>query len=196
MPKDHLIEVRWHSRAGQGAMTAGQLLAEVAGTAGKYVQAYPDYGAEKRGAPMCVYNRISDVPIRRRCAVTEPDIVLVLDATVMATLDVTEGLKPGGTVILNTKRTPAEVRPALGRDDIQVVTLDASSIARTEVGLDVPSAPMAGAFVRVSEFMNCERFLEEFRRVLLKSKLGGKGEKIIAGNLAAARRGYEEVHVQ
>jgi pyruvate ferredoxin oxidoreductase gamma subunit len=196
MPKDHMIEVRWHSRAGQGAMTAGQLLAEVAGNAGKYVQAYPDYGAEKRGAPMCVYNRISDLPIRLRCSVTEPNIVLVLDATVMATLDVTEGLKPGGFVMLNTRRTPEDVRKVIGRDDIHVVTLDASGIARKEIGGDFPNVPMAGAFMRVANFMDCEKFLEEFRRVMLKSKLGAKGERIVTGNLAAARRGYEEANIQ
>lgn len=183
------LELRWHSRAGQGAMTAGQALAEIIGTTGKYVQAYPDYGAEKRGAPMCVYNRISDKPIRLRCGVKEPNHVIVLDPTVLATVDVTEGMKEGGYVVLNTRKSPAEVRDAVGTD--HVVTLDASGIAKEEIGGDFPNVPATGALVRIANLMPIDNFCELLRKFMEKRYYGR--DKIINGNIAAARRGYEEV---
>jgi pyruvate ferredoxin oxidoreductase gamma subunit len=183
------IEIRWHSRAGQGAMTAGQALAEIIGTTGKYVQAYPDYGAEKRGAPMCVYNRISDAPIRTRCGVKTPNHVIVLDPTVLATVDVTEGMKADGYVVLNTRKPPEDVREAIG--ECRIATLDASGIAKEEIGGDFPNVPATGALVRVAELIPIDDFCELLRRFMEKRYAGR--EKIIHGNIAAARRGYQEV---
>lgn len=186
---DETIELRWHSRAGQGAMTAGQALAEIIGTTGKYVQAYPDYGAEKRGAPMCVYNRISTRPIRVRCGVKEPNYVIVLDPTVLATVDVTEGMKENGYVLLNTRKSPAEVRDSVGTE--RVATLDGSGIAKEVIGGDFPNVPATGALMRITQLMEIEAFCELLRKFMEKRYAGR--EKIINGNIAAARRGYEEV---
>lgn len=183
------IEIRWHSRAGQGAMTAGQALAEIIGTTGKYVQAYPDYGAEKRGAPMCVYNRISDRPIRKRCGVTTPNHVIVLDPTVLATVDVTEGMQDAGYVVLNTRKSPDEVKGAMGCD--HVATLDASGIAKESIGGDFPNVPATGALVRVANLMPIEEFCVLLRKFMEKRYYGR--DQIIQGNIVAARRGYEEV---
>ena len=108
-----LIEIRWHGRAGQGVVTAGELLAEAALDEGKYFQAFPDYGPERMGAPVKSYTRISDEPIDFHCQILNPDVVIVVNPNLLSVVDVTEGLKPDGTLIINTPETPAEIRKAL-----------------------------------------------------------------------------------
>jgi 2-oxoacid:acceptor oxidoreductase gamma subunit (pyruvate/2-ketoisovalerate family) len=105
-----VIEVRWHARAGQGAKTAAQLLAEAALCSGKSAQAFPEYGPERRGAPLRAYTRVDDKPIRRHDAVTQPDVVVVIEPSLVHEIDVTDGLADGGTVILNAAQAPAELR--------------------------------------------------------------------------------------
>ena len=104
-----MIEVRWHARAGQGAKSAAQLLAEAALRSGKSAQAFPEYGPERRGAPMRAYTRVDDKPIRRHDAVTRPNVVVVLEPSLVHEIDVTDGLADGGTVVLNAAESPAEL---------------------------------------------------------------------------------------
>jgi 2-oxoacid:acceptor oxidoreductase gamma subunit (pyruvate/2-ketoisovalerate family) len=104
-----VIEVRWHARAGQGAKSAAQLLAEASLRSGKSAQAFPEYGPERRGAPMRAYTRVDDKPIRRHDAVTRPNVVVVLEPSLVHEIDVTDGLADGGTVVLNAAESPAEL---------------------------------------------------------------------------------------
>jgi pyruvate ferredoxin oxidoreductase gamma subunit len=99
-------EIRWHARAGQGAKTASQLYATAALRAGKSVQAFPEYGPERRGAPLRAYTRIDDVPIRRHDAITHPDVVVVLEPSLLSEIDVTDGLDSDGLVLLNSDVVP------------------------------------------------------------------------------------------
>lgn len=108
-----LIEIRWHARAGQGAVTAAKLLAETALTQGKHIQAFPDYGPERMGAPIRAFTRISEQPIYRYCQVTEPDVVIVLDPTIMTSVDVKDGLKGDGVLLVNTNESAGSLRKRL-----------------------------------------------------------------------------------
>jgi len=136
-----MIEVRWHARAGQGAKTAAQLLAEAMLRAGKSVQAFPEYGPERRGAPMRAYTRIDDFPIRRHDSVTNPDVVVVLDASLVHENDVAEGLAEDGLVILNDGDVPAElaglrVACVPVSDNVNVAMLGAVAAALGEPSVD------------------------------------------------------------
>ena len=125
----NLVEIRWHGRGGQGAKTASLLLADAAFNTGKYIQGFPEYGPERMGAPITAYNRISDMPIRVHSNIYEPDYVVVVDDTLLDCVDVTAGLKDTGAIIINTTRTPDEVRPLLKGYQGKVCTIDAKTIS-------------------------------------------------------------------
>ena len=108
-----LTEIRWHGRGGQGAKTAALLLADVCFSTGAEVQGFPEYGPERMGAPITAYNRISDKPIRVHSNIYDPDYVVVVDETLIEDIDVTAGLKEGGAIIINTAKSPEEIRPML-----------------------------------------------------------------------------------
>ncbi len=185
------IEVRWHGRGGQGAKTGAILLAEAASAAGKFVQAFPEYGPERMGAPMRAFNRISDEPITIHSGVKQPDVVVVLDETLLGKVPVTEGLTDGGKVIVNTPEPPEVLRDRLGLRSGQVFTVDASGIAEETFGRNIPNTPMVAALVRVTGVVDYEKFLEIMREQL-ESKFKGRSS-IIEGNLRAIERGYREV---
>ena len=123
---EKLIEVRWHGRGGQGAVTASKLLATSALAEDKYIQAFPEYGPERMGAPIQSFTRISEIPIKIHCHVTNPSIVVVLDPTLLGAVDVTEGLTEDGVLIINTKDSPARTRDKLNLKGREVYTVDAS----------------------------------------------------------------------
>jgi len=184
-----IYEIRWHARGGQGAKTAASLVAEVALVEGKHSQGFPEYGPERMGAPMRGFTRIAERPIRIHSAVYYPNAVVVLDDTLLDSVDVAENLAADGVVIVNSSRPPAEVKGKLSASGRGVFIVDASKISREEIGRDIPNTPMIGALVRVSGVVKLETVLED-----TKKKLSGKfGEKIVQGNLKAVRRGYEEV---
>ncbi|MGB4025481.1 MAG: 2-oxoacid:acceptor oxidoreductase family protein [Bacillota bacterium] len=187
----NLLEIRWHARGGQGAKTASTLLAETSMAAGKYVQGFPEYGPERMGAPMKAYNRIGDIPITIHSNVENPDVVMVLDPTLVGPVDVTEGLKPDGIIIINTTLSPEEAKQKLDRDDIKVATVDASGIAVDCIGRDIPNTPMMGALLKLVEILPFEEFIERMRADLT-AKFRGR-ENIVEGNIKAIRRAYEEV---
>jgi pyruvate ferredoxin oxidoreductase gamma subunit len=183
------VEIRWHGRGGQGAKTASFLLAESLIDQGKYAQGFPDYGPERMGAPIRGYNRISDDPVRMHCDVRNPGIVVVLDPTLIGVDDITAGLAEDGVVLVNSAKSPEEMRALLKLTGRKVYTVDAEGIALKEIGRPIPNVPMIGALLKVkplSEIAKMEQVVEK--------KFEGKfGDKVVQGNLRAMRRGYEEV---
>jgi pyruvate ferredoxin oxidoreductase gamma subunit len=153
MPKtllgnDDFIEIRWHGRGGQGVVTASKLLADVALQKGLYFQAFPDYGPERMGAPIRAFTRLSNHPINIHSQITHPDIVIVLDPTVMDTTDITEGLSEEGILIINTSVSPKQIRNRLKWRSGTVFTLNASEIAIKHLGREITNTPMLGALSR------------------------------------------------
>ncbi|KPJ51281.1 pyruvate synthase [candidate division TA06 bacterium DG_26] len=186
-----MVEIRWHGRGGQGAKTAALLLADAVISSGKYVQAFPEYGPERRGAPVRSFNRIDKTEIRQHSPVVEPDVVVVLDATLIESAKVTEGLKKDGVLLVNTAETPGELRKSHDIKTGKVYTVDASTIALDTMGLDIPNTPMLGALARVTEILDYEEMLKDLEKKLSK-KFRGRPE-IVEGNLRSVKRAYEEV---
>jgi pyruvate ferredoxin oxidoreductase gamma subunit len=186
---EKLTEIRWHGRGGQGAKTAATMVAEAALEEGKHSQGFPEYGPERMGAPVRGYTRISEHPIRLHCSIEAPDAVVVLDATLIGTEDVAEGLKPDGAILVNTPESPAAMRAKLGIQHGRVYTIDATRLAIEELGRPIPNTPMIGALIRATGAMRLETVYEDIRHKFLK-KLG---ERVVQGNINAVRRAYEEV---
>jgi pyruvate ferredoxin oxidoreductase gamma subunit len=186
-----LTEIRWHGRGGQGAKTAALLFGEAVLGQGKHMQAFPEYGPERMGAPVQSFNRISDTPITLHCHVTAPQVVVVLDPTLVGTVDVTKGLPPDGTIIINTNEPAEKFRQMLSLDGQKLYTVDASRIARETIGRDIPNTPMMGALVKATGLLDFKEMLTDTRGKLEK-KFRSKPE-VIEGNLKAIQRAYEEV---
>ncbi len=184
-----LMEIRWHGRGGQGAKTASLLLAEAAAMEGKYSQGFPDYGPERMGAPMRGFTRISDEPIRLHCAIYAPEIVVVLDDTLLTSVDVAAGMPEDGLMIVNTVKTAADVRVTLKLEGRKLYTIDATGIAIDEIGRPIPNAPMLGALIKVSELLALEAVLKQIKK---KFSHGFRPE-VLEGNVRAINRAYEEV---
>jgi pyruvate ferredoxin oxidoreductase gamma subunit len=185
---DKIVEIRWHGRGGQGVKTAAMLFAEAAFEGGKYVQGFSDYGPERSGAPIQGFTRLSDGPIYLHNFITEPDVVVVLDPTLLGTVAVTEGLKKGGKVLLNSSHDPAELAAKLGVAKEQIFVVDAKKISLETMGRDMPNSPMMGALVKVVGLVELPWVNETFEK-----KFGAKSEKIVADNVAAVKRAYDEV---
>lgn len=186
-----MIEIRWHARGGQGAVTAGKLLAETALGAGFYFQAFPDYGAERMGAPIRAYTRLSDSPITLHSPVLEPDVVIVLDPTLLGVVDVTEGLKENGVLLINTTESPDEVRKRLNLEgkNIRIFTVDASTIAIQELGREITNTPMLGAFCVATGLLDLNKIVEQVRKDFGK-KLR---PDVVEANVRAIQRAAQEV---
>ncbi|MCX5678666.1 MAG: 2-oxoacid:acceptor oxidoreductase family protein [Candidatus Omnitrophica bacterium] len=189
-----LIEIRWHGRGGQGAKTAALLLADAALASGKYIQAFPEYGPERMGAPVASFNRISSEPIRLHSGVTNPDIVIVLDPTLMDSVDVTEGMPSDGTLLVNIDKSPAEVKSFFDiASGIKICTVDASGISTDTIGRDIPNTPMLGALVKATGILDFKEMIADTKKKLEK-KFRTKPE-VIDGNLKAIERAYNEVKI-
>ena len=187
----NLVEIRWHGRGGQGAKTASLLLADAAFNTGKYIQGFPEYGPERMGAPITAYNRISDEPITIHSNIYEPDYVVVVDDTLLEAVDVTAGLKKEGAIVINTTKSPDEVRGLLKGYEGKVCTIDAKTISIETLGKYFPNTPMLAAIVKVSGIMPEEDFLNDMVESF-KHKFAKKPE-VIDGNMAALKRSLEEV---
>ncbi|RJQ51003.1 MAG: pyruvate synthase [Actinobacteria bacterium] len=186
-----ITEIRWHGRGGQGAVTAAKLVAEAALRQDKYFQASPEYGPERMGAPIQAFTRISPEPIDIFCGVTNPDIVAVLDPTLIGTVDVTDGLPESGTLIVNTSADPEAIREQTGFKTGKVATVDATQIAVDTIGKPIPNTPMLGALLKATGIMDIDGVLEHVR-----ASFGKKfAAEIIEGNVNAVRRAYEEVKI-
>ncbi len=194
MKKNGLVEFRWHGRGGQGAKTACLLLADAAFAADKFVQGFPEYGPERMGAPITAYNRISDVRCTVHCNIENPDYVVVVDETLLDSVDVTHGLQADGAVIVNTHKAPAEIRRKLRGWKGRVCTLDARKISEETLGRNFPNSPMLSAVVKVSGVLEKESFLGNMEESF-HHKFATKPQ-VVAGNMAALRKSWEEVQAE
>ena len=186
-----LVEVRWHGRGGQGAKTAALLLADAAFNTGKYIQGFPEYGPERMGAPITAYNRISDERINIHSNIYEPDYVVVVDETLITSVDVTAGLKETGAIIINTDKSPEQVKKYLKGYAGKVCTIDARKISEEALGKNIPNTPMLAAVVKVGKLMDENAFIEDMKESLAH-KFATKPE-VIEGNISAVQRAMQEV---
>ena len=188
---NNLIEIRWHGRGGQGAKTASLLLADAAFNTGKFIQGFPEYGPERMGAPITAYNRISVNPIRIHSNIYEPDFVVVVDDTLLSSVDVTAGLKKEGAIVINTTKTIDELKPLLKGYEGRVFAIDARTVSEEALGKYFPNTPMLASIVKVSEVMSEEDFIKDMEGSF-KHKFAKKPE-VIEGNMKALTLALEQV---
>ncbi len=185
------FEIRWHGRGGQGAKTAALLFGDAALATGKHIQAFPEYGPERMGAPVQSFNRISSTPIRSHSAVERPDVVVVLDVSLVEQVDITAGLDPKtGILLLNTPEDPETMKKRLNFPG-RVCTVDASKIAMESIGGNIPNTPLIGALVKVTGLLNLDELLEDTKKKMA-AKFKNRPE-VVEGNLTAIKRAYAEV---
>ena len=185
--KEGMVEVRWHGRGGQGAVTSAELLAQAAIGEGKYAQAFPSFGPERRGAPVLAFVRVShEVPIRVRAEITQPDVVVVLDPGLLGIVNVTSGLKEDGVVVINTKKTAEQIRQERGIK-ATIATVDATKIARELLGVPITNTTMVGAVLRAVGMVKPESMEGP-----LHHRFGRLAEK----NINAMKKAYEETVVK
>jgi pyruvate ferredoxin oxidoreductase gamma subunit len=185
-----MVEVRWHGRGGQGTITAAKVLADACLSGGRHVQAFPEYGPERAGAPLRAYNRISQKELRMHCPVLNPNVVAVVDATLLDAMNVAEGAQDDAVFVINTAKSPKDVREKMkAKASQKVFTIDATKISIETIGRPMPNTPMLGAVARASDVLTLEVLSQE-----VKGSFGKKfSQKIIDSNIVAVRRGYEEV---
>jgi len=188
-----MIEIRWHGRGGQGAKTASLLLADVAFATGMYVQGFPEYGPERMGAPITAYNRLDNEPITIHSNIYEPDMVVVVDESLIGPVAVTGGLKADGSIIVNSSGDPAEVKARLQELGFngKVYVIDAKAVSVKNLGKYLPNTPLLSAAVKVTGLMEKESFFENMRGSFAH-KFASKPE-VIEGNMNAIRDAWEEV---
>ena len=181
-----IIEIRWHGRGGQGAVTSAELVARAAISEDRYAQAFPSFGPERRGAPVLAFNRVSSGErIRVRAEVEEPDIVVVLDPGLLGIVDITSGLKEGGIVVVNTVKKAVEIKKALGAN-CSIATVDAHKIAMEQLGVPIVNTTMAGALIKATNIVKLESMIEP-----LKERFGRLAER----NIKAMERAYQETEM-
>lgn len=181
-----LLEVRWHGRGGMGAVTSAELVARAAISEGKYAQSFPSFGPERRGAPVLAFVRISDQFIRTRTVIHEPDVVAVLDPGLLHTVDVTSGLKENGIIIVNSRKSPAEVKTDFGYR-WSVATVNATRIAAETIGMPITNTAMIGALLKVTEAVRADSVIEQ-----LNERFGARAK----GNIEAMNRAYRETMLE
>lgn len=185
------VEIRWHGRGGQGAKTAALLLADVAFKTGQYVQGFPEYGPERMGAPITAFNRISRDEIRVHSNIYDPDYVVVVDETLLHSVDVTAGLKKDGAIIVNTPKNGEDIRPLLRGYEGRIVTVDARSISEAAIGKNFPNTPMLAAVVAVTGILERDQFIQDMR-TSFRHKFAKKPE-VIDGNMKALQMAFDAV---
>ncbi len=182
-----LVEIRWHGRGGQGAVTSAELLAQAAINEGKYAQAFPSFGPERRGAPVLAFDRVSNKePIRVRAEITEPDVVVVLDSGLLPIVNVTAGLKEGGVLVINTRKAIKDIESNLG-NKWQLAIVDATKIARELLGVPIVNTTMLGALLRATGVIKLESLFEP-----LKHRFGRLAER----NIDAMKKAFDETIVK
>jgi pyruvate ferredoxin oxidoreductase gamma subunit len=184
------MEIRWHGRAGQGVVTAAVTLADVLSSEeGKFVQAFPEFGAEKRGAPILAFNRLSQKPIRTHSQVYYPDIVVVTDPSLLGLVDIGDGAKDDAVFLMNTTFDIPLVRERLKLGDRKIYALDAYTIARDELGRAIPNVPMVAALVKILDLMDMDKFKEKIK-ISLAKKLR---PEVVEMNMRTIDRAVKEV---
>lgn len=184
-----MAEIRWHARGGQGAKTAAQLVAQVALEEGSFSQGFPEYGPERMGAPIRGFTRISKKPIRVHCSIEHPDVVVVLDETLLGSPTITEGATEKTMFLINSATEPAKIRKKLGITSGKVMCVDATTISIDEIGRSIPNTPMIGALIRATACISMETMKKDFEKKFLKKF----GERVVQGNVRSIQRAYEEV---
>jgi pyruvate ferredoxin oxidoreductase gamma subunit len=187
-----LTEIRWHGRGGQGAVTAAKMVAELALGQGKYFQAFPEYGPERSGAPIVAFTRVSDEPIQIYAGVEHPQIVVVLDPSLLGIIDVTKGAPSDAVVLVNSEMSPAELRKHYGLKGSRLFTIAATRIATETIRRPIPNTPMVGALTRITGLFPIDEVVE-FLRVDFGKKFP---PKVVEGNINAITRSYEEVQAE
>ena len=181
-----LLEVRWHGRGGLGAVTSAELVARAAVSEGKYAQSFPSFGPERRGAPVLAFLRVSDEFIRIRTAIYQPDIVAVLDPGLLYAVDVTSGLKDGGKIIINSKKSPDELKSEFGYK-WPVAAVNATKIARETIGMPITNTAMIGALLKVTEIVEMDSLVAQ-----LQERFGLRAR----ANIEAMKRAYHETVIK
>ena len=185
--KNKMMEIRWHGRGGQGAVTSAELVAQAAISEGKYGQAFPSFGPERRGAPVLAFVRIdSQEPIRIRAEITDPDVVVVLDPGLLTIVNVAAGLKKGGIVIINTKKSFGDIEKNL-KIKCKLAKVDATSIARETLGVPITNTTMVGALLKATDIVKLESVVEP-----LHNRFGRLAER----NVNAMKRAYQETELK
>jgi len=185
-----MTEIRWHGRGGQGAKTAAQLVAQVALEEGKFSQGFPEYGPERMGAPIRGFTRISDGVIRLHCPIERPDVVVVLDETLIGMPAVTEAADESTVFVINTTLDPAGMRRKLGVAAAAVFCVDATQISIDELGRPMPNTPMVGALIKATGCISLATVKKDVEKKFLKKF----GADVVQGNIRAIQRAFEEVH--
>ena len=180
-----MIEMTFHGRGGQGAVTSAELVAVAAISIGKYATAFPSFGPERRGAPVVAFARVAEEPIRVRAKIYNPNVVIVLDPSLLEIANPTAGLSKDGTLIINTAQEVASIRKQVSFDG-KLVLVDASTIAREVIGLPITNTTMVGALIKGTGIMPVEALEEPFKR-----RFG----KIAPRNIQAMKRAWEEAGV-
>jgi len=181
-----LLEVRWHGRGGFGAVTSAELVARAAISEGKYAQSFPSFGPERRGAPVLAFLRVSDEPIRTRTVIHKPDVVAVLDPGLLRAVDVTEGLKENGKIIVNSRKAPEELKAQFGYR-WPVAAVNATKIARETIGQPITNTAMIGALLKVTQIVRIDSLIAE-----LQERFGPRAK----ANIEAVKRAYDETLVK
>lgn len=185
----NMVEIRWHGRGGQGTVTAAKMLADASLQGGKYVQASPEYGAERMGAPLRAFNRISDEEIFLHCSITNPDIVVVVDPSLMKQPAVTEGVTASTTFVVNSPLSAQDARKLMGVTGGKVYTVDATKIALESFGRNVPNTPILGALIAVTGLLDKAVLIHEIKKGLEKKF----GAAVVQKNIEAIERACQEV---
>ena len=182
-----LVEIRWHGRGGQGAVTSAELLAQAAISEGRYAQAFPSFGPERRGAPVMAFVRISTKePIRTRAEITQPDVVVVLDPGLLGIANVTSGLKADGVAVINTRKSAEKLKKEFGIEQ-SLATVDATSIAREILGVPITNTTMVGAVIKATEIVKLESLIEPLKH---------RFDRLAERNIKAMKRAYEETLIK
>ena len=181
--EDKTVEIRWHGRGGQGAVTSAELLALTAIQEGKYAQAMPSFGPERRGAPVMAFNRVNNsYPIRTRAPVDEPDVVVVLDPGLLEIVDVTSGLKKDGIIVVNSSKKSDDIKKQF-RSEWKIAIVDASKIAKETLGVPIVNTTMLGALIKAIKLIDFNSLEES-----LKERFGPKAKN----NLDSCKKAYGE----
>lgn len=182
-----VYEIRFHGRGGQGAKTASAVIADAALHQGKFIQSFPEYGAERKGAPVRAFTRISDEPIRIHSGIVKPDLVVVVDPTLVGAINVSDGLdEEKGMMLVNTSKKPDEIKDKVGYSG-KIYTVDATKISMDAFGRNIPNTPMLGAIEKITELVGIDALKQE-----LDHKLRAKiGEKMFEANIKALQNAYD-----
>jgi len=183
-----MIEIRWHGRGGQGTKTAALLLADAAFDAGLFVQGFPEYGPERMGAPITAYNRLDEEPIRIHSGIYEPDMVVVVDETLITDVDVCKGMKPGGRIVVNSNRKPEFVAAEFEGFHGEIYAVDAADISIRNLGKNLPNTPLLSVVAKLTGFIEEKEFFEVMEKAFLE-KFAAKPE-VVAGNVTALREAW------